>query len=162
MSLSYQHSANLFDHTPSPWSSFRVRGRMGRWAFLSLNAALMLIVALTALIDQALHHHPYSALVDKVFGAVLLSSFILSIILIIKRVHDLNYSSLTLFLLIVPFVNVLVYVGLFVFRGSEGMNRYGSVPRPSRLSLVGQTLIVGASVAATIILAGKTGFPMGL
>ena len=46
----------------------------------------------------------------------------------VRRLHDLDKSGWWMLLLFVPLVNILFYIYILFFKGTEGPNQYGEDP----------------------------------
>lgn len=61
-----------------------------------------------------------------------LATIIPSLALIVRRLHDVNLSGWILLAAFIPFVNILVGIGLFIvclIPGNVGSNKYGPDPK---------------------------------
>lgn len=47
----------------------------------------------------------------------------------IKRLHDIGWSGWIILLALIPGVNLILGIGLFLFSGTKGPNKYGEDPR---------------------------------
>jgi len=109
---------------------FSSRGRISRkqyWLYaLTQLIGVVLLFALMEALEKMVALPPQMAMV-AVFIAVipLLSVFI---ILPIKRWHDMNRSTLWIILHFVPYLNILMFVFVGLFKGTEGTNKYGDDP----------------------------------
>jgi len=54
--------------------------------------------------------------------------FVASIMMLARRLHDLDKSGWWMLLLFVPLVNILFYIYILFFKGTEGPNQYGEDP----------------------------------
>lgn len=72
----------------------------------------------------------------------------MTIIFMIKRLHDLNWTGWISLLSVVPLVNVLLAVILIFVPGTPGPNKYGPPPRPenSVVAIVVVTLFLVAFI----------------
>lgn len=57
-----------------------------------------------------------------------LFGFVASIMMLERRLHDLDKSGWWMLLLCVPLVNILFYIYILFFKGTEGPNQYGEDP----------------------------------
>lgn len=62
------------------------------------------------------------------FGLAWLVILYPSICLLIKRCHDRNKSGWWLFAMIVPILNIWVFITIYFLRGTSGDNRFGRDP----------------------------------
>jgi uncharacterized membrane protein YhaH (DUF805 family) len=116
--------------------------RMGRLAFLlSIIYALapLIIVALLQLVihfalasSNGVNTNPnaLSAIVNIISLLIGIVSVVLLIPIYIsayvRRLHDVNQSGLLTFLILVPFVNLLLFLYLLFAPGTQGANKYGN------------------------------------
>lgn len=72
---------------------------------------------------------------ELLFAVLLLVSglfgFVASIMMLERRLHDLDKSGWWMLLLCVPLVNILFYIYILFFKGTEGPNQYGEDPLQS-------------------------------
>ena len=54
--------------------------------------------------------------------------FVAGIMMLARRLHDLDKSGWWMLLLFVPLVNILFYIYILFFKGTEGPNQYGEDP----------------------------------
>ena len=90
-----------------------------------------------------------------VLGVSYLAILVLSIIIMIQRLHDLNKSGWMSLLLLVPLANIYIFVLLIFFKGTPGRNDYGLQTPPNKawhwiLALVMPIVIVGIMAAVAI------------
>ena len=57
-----------------------------------------------------------------------LFGFVSNIMMGVRRLHDLDLSGWWMLLLFVPLVNILFYIYILFFKGTEGPNQYGEDP----------------------------------
>lgn len=50
----------------------------------------------------------------------------------IKRLHDIGWSGWIILLAQIPFLNMIIGLGLFLFSGTKGPNKYGEDPHASK------------------------------
>ncbi|MFZ7129437.1 DUF805 domain-containing protein [Avibacterium avium] len=55
--------------------------------------------------------------------------FIPNLSLLVRRFHDLDLSAWSLLLLLIPIINVIVFILLMTLSGTVGPNRYGDDPK---------------------------------
>ena len=107
------------------WSA---RGRIGRLRYLAyaVGASLLVGVAL-ALLGGVL-----GTSLGMVVAAVLyIVAVVFSILIAIKRSHDMDWSGWTVLLMLIPFAALI-----WIFKGgSEGTNSYGPPPPPNTLGV---------------------------
>ena len=116
---------------------FTWRGRLNRMrhckrqmAAFGLMCAAMLL--LNSVIDLLSPHVRYSESVTWIIIAfivlVVLAYTVSSVMLQIRRLHDLNLSGFFLLLRLVPFVDVIICLYLTFAKGTTGDNRFGHDP----------------------------------
>lgn len=96
-------------------------------------------------------------------------NFYVVIVMAIKRFHDLGLPGLSIFLLLIPIINILVFLQLLAIKGNVGKNKYGEDPlKKEEGSLkkskraerdIGRTLIIFLILASLII---SLAFSVGL
>lgn len=64
------------------------------------------------------------------FVFVIIAFSIISICITVRRLHDLNKSGWLWLLYLVPLINIIFAIYVFVAKGTEGSNDYGA-PRPT-------------------------------
>lgn len=69
---------------------------------------------------------------ELLFAVLLLAlcifGFVAGIMMLARRLHDLDKSGWWMLLLFVPLVNILFYIYILFFKGTEGPNQYGEDP----------------------------------
>jgi len=142
--VSYQQ-ANVPPQPAQPWSQPPLgmfERRTGRLAFfLGLIYALapLIIVVLLQLVVRFAQTGSNGATINPnvIFAIVNIISLLVgmaSVVLIIlvgisvyvRRLHDINQSGLLTLLLLVPFVNLLLFLYLLFAPGTQGANKYGN------------------------------------
>ncbi|MDR1498412.1 MAG: DUF805 domain-containing protein [Puniceicoccales bacterium] len=97
--------------------SVSFRGRASRREF---NKFLLLMLSLLVLFSFA----SPSVWVWILFVGWFLSMSIVFIGLVIRRFHDINDSGWLIFLLLIPFVNLVIFLSLIFEPGTDGPNKY--------------------------------------
>ena len=111
---------------------FNFRGRASRKEFWSVQ--LVLTVLFTILPIAVYLIPPISSIIIIIFFIFLFASFIPSIALCFRRLHDIGLPGYVYFLLIIPnFVTQskiisLVIILIFCLRSHNGDNKYGPHP----------------------------------
>ncbi len=131
---------------------FDWHGRVSRVQFLAYSTfnvliALMLVALLFVMIggfqgmvNASIEQLPMSLLGASSVGVAVL--FYLQLAVSKRRFNDLNKTGWLALLMLVPGVNILVYLYLLAVKGSEGANYYGLPARPaSQLKTVLMVLI---------------------
>lgn len=120
---------------------FDWHGRVSRVQFLAYSTfnaliALMLVALLFVMIggfqgmvNASSEQLPMSLLGASSVGVVVL--FYLQLAISKRRFNDLNKTGWLALLMLVPGVNILVYLYLLAVKGSEGANYYGLPARPA-------------------------------
>lgn len=128
----------------SYFECFKLTPRLGRVKYFILttfwDSILFILLGLVCLVGFTL----ISLTPDKLFkefllnigiGGVFIAAFFSVIIsalnqmaLKIRRLHDLDLNGLWLLLLIIPWLNLFFFLGLWFVKGSEGDNRFGAAP----------------------------------
>jgi uncharacterized membrane protein YhaH (DUF805 family) len=138
----------------SKWYSSKGRLGRARYFLASIGYYFVFILAmfLVGIIVGALN---LPEVIMQVFMVpVFLAYIIFGTFLVVKRIHDLDWSAWWLLLLIVPLAN-LVMIFLMLFKpGSEGENRFGLPPRPAKnavlMIVLALMLIVAIGIVASI------------
>lgn len=141
-----QNSASFFGKvTPQPSRSLlSSSGRLGRLSYIArLGLCQVLFVSIMFLVMQSLHlinwnhmmlrtqhlpHHPFFLMFAGLVLLLLYSYFIT--ILMIQRLHDLNHSGWISLLSLIPVINLILMLYLFLARGTPQLNDYG-LPQPT-------------------------------
>lgn len=128
------------------WSA---SGRLGRLRYLAYATGAYLVAVAIAAGLAAVLGESLGAIVAVV---VYIATLVFSVLVAIKRSHDMDWSGWTVLLTLIPFVGL---IWLFK-RGSEGTNSYGAPPPPNTtgvkiLGLVLPILFLVGIVAAIAI-----------
>jgi uncharacterized membrane protein YhaH (DUF805 family) len=146
------------------------RGRIGRLRYMAYQLAIYLLTMVGAGIFFAfaagagmLGKGPESVSTIMLYMVVLyLPLIVLNVALSKRRFNDLNRSGWMLLLMIVPLVNVFVWLYLVCAQGSEGANDYGLPPGPDSLLIkIGGWLmpvLFILSIAASIAIPAYQGY----
>lgn len=135
---------------------FSFSGRLGRVRYMAYSMALMLIVwfgggilAAIAIPAMAAQNSPVMSGVAglfliAVYGFLLVATFALAI----RRINDFDVSGWLSLLLLVPFVNFIFVLALWIIPGTQGSNRYGLQTPPNGggvtvLAVLAPLLVVG-------------------
>lgn len=114
------------------------KGRIGRIRYLghAMLAALAFMVAIMIVgaMSGLLSDQPSEAM--GAIGAVLfiglyIAFFVVTFILMIRRLHDINRRGWYSALMIIPIVNIILGFILLLVPGTAGANDYGPPPKPS-------------------------------
>ncbi|MCV6599263.1 MAG: DUF805 domain-containing protein [Alphaproteobacteria bacterium] len=114
--------------TPILKTLFNPEGRVNRKKYISW-LALFTIFQLSFLIIESL----FSGEIVESFFAILyiVSLFLIfyaSIILAVKRSHDINKSGFFIILMFIPIINIYPTIVLMCQKGTSGQNDYGEDP----------------------------------
>ena len=122
--------ATVEEQGPSlTWLFFGWSGRLSRapfalgWAFW-----LMLLSAALTQIVMVPKEDPSFLFWSFVFVGVGLASTVSSILLTIKRLHDMNLPVPLIICLFIPAISFFALIAFLVWLGTNGANDYGSVP----------------------------------
>ncbi len=111
--------------TPRAWSA---KGRLGRLRYLAYSMVGYLLVIVAAGIAGAIAGAAgYVALAAPIGLLVSIPYLVLTVLLLIQRSHDMNWSGWTVLWCLVPLV---AFVWLFK-AGTPGTNRFGAPPPPN-------------------------------
>lgn len=118
---------------------FSFSGRLGRARYMAYSMVLMLLVwfgggilaaiAIPAMasVDKTIAGGVASLLLIAVYGFLLVAMFALAI----RRINDFDTSGWLSLLLLVPLLNFLFVLALWVIPGTQGANRYGPQTPPN-------------------------------
>ena len=111
---------------------FTTVGRINRLRYLKYQVLFTLFSAVIGFalgfVGGFLSGNPESLLVTVPTGIWSLVASVGGIMLGIRRLHDLNKSGWFLLLGLVPFVNIIFVLYLWLAPGTVGWNRYGADP----------------------------------
>lgn len=109
---------------------FTSAGRLNRKSYIYRSIFLSLVLGIIQLILE-LATAAIEAL-ELLFAVMILVlcifGFVASIMMLARRLHDLDKSGWWMLLLFVPLVNILLYIYILFFKGTEGPNQYGEDP----------------------------------
>lgn len=109
---------------------FTSAGRLNRKSYIYRSIFLSLVLGIIQLILE-LATAAIEAL-ELLFAVMILVlcifGFVASIMMLARRLHDLDKSGWWMLLLFVPLVNILFYIYILFFKGTEGPNQYGKDP----------------------------------
>lgn len=122
--------ATVEEQGPSlTWLFFGWSGRLSRapfalgWAFW-----LMLLSAALTQIVMVPKEDPSFLFWSFVFVGVGIASTVSSILLTIKRLHDMNLPVALIVCLFIPAISFFALIAFLVWPGTNGANDYGRVP----------------------------------
>lgn len=109
---------------------FTSAGRLNRKSYIYRNFFLSFVLNIIRIILAVLA--AYIDALELLFTGLLYVSgifgFVASIMMLARRLHDLDKSGWWMLLLFVPLVNILFYIYILFFKGTEGPNQYGEDP----------------------------------
>lgn len=112
---------------------FTSKGRLNRRSYIYRSIFLSLVLSVIQVV-LTFAANSIGAL-ELLFAVLLLVSglfgFVASIMMLERRLHDLDKSGWWMLLLCVPLVNILFYIYILFFKGTEGPNQYGEDPLQS-------------------------------
>jgi uncharacterized membrane protein YhaH (DUF805 family) len=103
------------------FSSRAIRSEYWYWVLFIILAEIV-----TSIIDFALGFQ----LTTGIFG---LATFLPSLAIAIRRLHDLDRSGWWILLVLIPLIGAIVLIVWYCSKGTEGSNRFG----PDRLATMG-------------------------
>ncbi|MBA1142793.1 DUF805 domain-containing protein [Mesorhizobium neociceri] len=108
------------------WLFFKTSGRVSRAAYF-LGQLLLAVIQLFPLYHFKLapEGSPESEVWLSIFVVVVLATAWPTIVLNVKRLHDLGKSGLFVLVLFVPLVQLVAILLLYVYPGQPGPNLYG-------------------------------------
>ena len=111
---------------------FTTDGRINRLPYFKYQVLLwiasVLVGGVLAFVGSLLIGNSDSIFVLMPTGIFSLCTGIGSIMLGIRRLHDLNKSGWFMLVSLIPFINILFALYLLLAQGSVGYNRYGEDP----------------------------------
>lgn len=113
---------------PKVWSASGRIGRLRYLAYLTV-AALVMYLGLGAIMLLAMTGA--SGLAIALMVLIYIPFIVLSVLLLIQRSHDMDWSGWTVLLAFIPFA---AFIWLFK-AGTPGANRFGNPPPPNPLSV---------------------------
>jgi uncharacterized membrane protein YhaH (DUF805 family) len=122
-----------------------VSGRLGRLRFLAYLAGVYLINVLAqgvAIGAGAGLGEDFGAIFTGLAFLVGLFLLIVSVMIAIQRLHDMNARGWWAVLYVIPLVNLVFFLVLAFAPGTEGENRWGYPPPPNHLGIVLAGLIL--------------------
>ena len=112
-------------------------GRMNRQNFIYAQLLLMVLIAVFSAI---VFRNGVTLSIIQDLIPILILGTIPQIILVVRRLHDINTSGIWSFLILTPYISLLFAVFLAVKQGTVGVNNYGNPDtRPFLESLLNKT-----------------------
>lgn len=110
---------------------FTFKGRANRtefWSFYLLNFCLIFMLGLFSTIINPTNGQPDTELIYDPFivtaNLVMLFTFIPSISVAVRRLHDINKSGFNLLFGFIPYLGTLILFFFFLSKGTENENRF--------------------------------------
>ncbi|MFO1372388.1 MAG: DUF805 domain-containing protein [Candidatus Competibacteraceae bacterium] len=132
-------------------------GRLGRVRYIGYSMGLGLLANIVAGLLGGV-----TALFKGDLGALLLAgvviilmvlALVMSIMLVVQRLHDFDANGWWAVLMLVPLANIVLYLVLLIMPGTQGANRFGNPPPPNTTGVIILALIVPAIAVIGIIAA---------
>lgn len=121
------------------------RGRVGRLRYLAWVFGFQFLVGVPAGILSAIVPDLAGVLVVALYLVV----FVFSVLMAIKRSHDMDWSGWSVLLMLIPLAALI-----WVFKaGTEGPNRFGNPPPPNTTAIKIVALVVPILFIAGVIAA---------
>jgi uncharacterized membrane protein YhaH (DUF805 family) len=120
---------------------FSLHGRIGRLRYLAYSMLSSLVLVVPAiLVGATLVAAGEAVLGGTLIGAGYLAAAVFTVVLSVRRCHDLDWSGWLAVLIMVPLLNLALYM----LPGSAGANRFGLQPPPntSLLKVLGVLLLL--------------------
>ena len=109
---------------------FTSKGRLNRKSYIYRNFFLSFVLNIIRIILAVLA--AYIDALELLFTGLLyvlgIFGFVAGIMMLARRLHDLDKSDWWMLLFCVPLVNILFYIYILFFKGTEGPNQYGEDP----------------------------------
>lgn len=107
---------------------FDLDGRIGRADYIiRIIIATIVLGVLSFLNVMLIAVHQIPPIAVALGGIIVIASVIISIVLMAKRLHDLDKTGWLSLLIFVPVVGFILFVVLLVIPGTAGPNNYGQV-----------------------------------
>lgn len=111
-------------------SMFAMRGRIGRLRYLAYSIVLtILMLAVGGVLMGVLS--TMIASVDVLAVLIYIPSIVVSLMMAVRRLNDMNQTGWLSVLILVPLINFFFGLWLLFAPGSAGSNRYGPAPSPN-------------------------------
>lgn len=110
------------------------KNRINRMTYLFSSLAMAVPVIIGVVIDTVLGYQNPAEFNFEANGLApftlitVLAAFVYTVIIGVKRLHDIEASGWWILLLFVPFVSIGLTVALLVYPGTKGSNAYGAEP----------------------------------
>lgn len=110
------------------YANFNGRARRKEFWFFALFQFVISFVL--AFLDVLIGSYHYQIEIGLISGIYILLTFIPSISVAVRRLHDINFNGWWLLLSFIPLVNLTLLV-LYCLKGTVGDNRFGTDPTQS-------------------------------
>ena len=111
---------------------FNTEGRLNRLRYIKYMLALALVAGVSTFVMSSmatfLTGNPTGMLVNIITGVWALVAGAGNIMLMVRRLHDLDKTGYFAILAIIPFIGAIFSIYLFCAKGTDGRNRYGEDP----------------------------------
>lgn len=114
------------------YANFKGRARRGEyWYFALANGIIFtLLIVIGTIIGSVLGDVITGAIIGySLFGLYALATFIPSLGVLVRRLHDVNKSGWFYFVAFIPLVGPIWILILFCTEGDRGTNQYGPDPK---------------------------------
>lgn len=117
----------LLDRRQLTWLFFGFKGRVSRAAYFLAGLLLAIVQAFllyrfTLVPQDSTAGQTWAVL----FWAAVFVSIWSNIALGVKRLHDMSRPGIIAIALFIPILSIVAFIGLCLFPGDKGANRYGS------------------------------------
>ncbi len=108
-------------------------GRLRYFAHYSLFTlgcyiAMAILGVIAALLGET------ATVILAIVGVVMaIAAMIVGFIMVVQRLHDLNRSGWLMLLFLIPLINIIVMLYVFLWPGTSGQNDYGPQPPANKL-----------------------------
>lgn len=131
---------------------FALSGRIGRVRYLAYGLINSLISVLVVAFSAGLLAAHSSVLFVAIGGIAYLAMIVYSIILMKRRLNDLDKSGWLGLLMIIPIVNFVMALYLLFGPGTSGQNRFGPPPTKNNTGTILAAVV--APVLLVVLMAG--------
>ncbi|MBF7049835.1 DUF805 domain-containing protein [Campylobacter volucris] len=103
------------------YANFNGRARRKEyWMFFLFNAIILLVIRILTIFAPN-----FFAIIEFLYS---LFTFLPSIAVGARRLHDTNRSGWWQLLLLIPLIGIIILIVFYCFKGDSGENRFGSDP----------------------------------
>ena len=116
---------------------FSLSGRLGRVRYLTYSFGLMLVgMVLMGIVGAIMGSQMGSTLNMVIMGVIYIAMLVVSVMIAVQRLHDLDKTGWLYLLFLVPIVNIIFGLYVLFAPGTQGANRYGNPPPPNSTGVV--------------------------